>query len=118
MAKNYIEMGQTIDFIATADVKSGEAITLESLVVVSHGDVKTGEQGVGHALGVFELPKKVGTEIKQGASVYLLDGEIGTDDTGIYAGKAWNEAAGTAETVWVSLNFGAPAPVAEPEPAA
>lgn len=112
MAKNFIEMGQTIDFIATGNVVSGQAVAIESLVIVTHGDVKSGEQGVGHAQGVFELLKTTATEIPQGADVYLTGAEIGTDTSGVYAGKAWNAADAGTETVWVALNFGTPS--AEP----
>ncbi|WP_105901426.1 DUF2190 family protein [Vibrio gangliei] len=114
MAKNFIEMGQTIGFIATSDVLSGQAVAIESLVIIAHGDVKSGEEGVGHAQGVFELLKKTATEIAQGADVYLTGGEIGTDTSGVYAGKAWNAAASGTEAVWVALNFGSPAAVEEP----
>lgn len=114
MAKNFIENGQTIDFIAQADVVSGQAVVVGALVVVAHGDIKSGEQGVGHAQGVFELTKASGTAIEQGADVYLTSGEIGTDTAGDYAGKAWGKAESVADTVWVALNFGAPSVAAEP----
>ncbi|MDW2204319.1 DUF2190 family protein [Vibrio sp. 1636] len=98
MAKNYIHDGATIEFTAVADVKSGDVVAVSSVVVVAINDVASGDKGLGHTCGVWDLPKAEGTTFNQGVSVYLKDGEIGVDNTGVYAGKAWS-AGVNGETV-------------------
>lgn len=106
MAKNYIQDGETIKFVAAADVKSGAAVVIGDLVAVSINDVATGEEGVAHTSGVWSLPKATATTFNQGVSVYLKDGEIGTDDTGTYAGKAWTAGVDGELTAEVKLGVG------------
>lgn len=106
MAKNLVQSGQTLNFTAAAAVLSGQAVAIGDMIVVSHGDVAAGQVGVGHAVGVFDLPKTAAADIAQGASVYLKDGEIGTDNTGVYAGKAWITAGGGTTSVHVAINVG------------
>ena len=98
MAKNYVQDGETIEFTAAADVKSGDVVVVGELVVVAINDVASGEMGVGHTTGVWDLPKASATTFDQGVSVYLKDDAIGVDNTGVYAGKAWR-AALNGETV-------------------
>lgn len=106
MAKNYVQDGETIEFTAAADVKSGDAVVVGDLVVVSINDVASGEMGVGHATGVWSLPKASATTFSQGVAVYLKDGEIGTDDSGTYAGKAWSEGVNGEAVASVKLGVG------------
>lgn len=114
MAKNLVQNGHTITFVAAAAVSSGQAVVVGDMITVSHGDVAIGEAGEGHAVGVFNLPKTAAADIAQGASVYLKDGEIGIDETGVYAGKAWEPAGNGVTSVPVSINAGSvvPAPAA------
>lgn len=105
MAKNYVQDGDTIDFIATADTASGDPVVLGDLVGVSLADVKSGVAGVAAANGVWSLPKAAGVEIAQGVSVYLKDGAITTDSTeAVAAGKAWAASEAAESVVSVGLN--------------
>ncbi|WP_137225381.1 DUF2190 family protein [Shewanella sp. MEBiC00475] len=104
--KNCVSDGNTIDFIATAAVASGEPVLLGKVVVVSLGAVAVGEPGVGAAEGVYELPKVEADDIGQGAQVYLkADGTITSTASGnTLAGKAWAAAGNPSLTVWVKIN--------------
>lgn len=104
MAKNYIEDGDTIDFTAKADQKSGDLIALSALMAVVLEDVVAGGAGVAATTGVWDAPKAAGTAITQGAAVYLKDGAISLDDTGVMAGKAWTGAASDDTVVAVKIN--------------
>jgi predicted RecA/RadA family phage recombinase len=104
--KNCVADGNTIDFIATAAVASGEPVLLGKVVAVSLGSVAIGEAGVGATEGVFELPKVTADDIGQGAQVYLKsDGMITSVASGnTAAGKAWAAAGNPSDTVWVKVN--------------
>lgn len=106
MAKNYIQDGETINFVAAAKVVSGAAVVIGDLVAVSINDVADGEEGVAHTTGVWSLPKASATTFDQGVSVYLNDGEISTDNAGTYAGKAWEAGVDAELTVAVKLGVG------------
>ncbi len=108
MAKNYIQDGRTIDFIAESDVSSGGMVVIEELLAISLNDVKTGEAGVAVTEGVWELPKGSAVTFDKGVSVYLKSGTISTDNTGLYAGKAWREAMNGETTAIVKLDTRTP----------
>lgn len=103
MAKNLVQDGHTIEFVASGDVKSGEAIAIGAIIAVSHSDVADGEVGVGHVSGVWLLPKSGAQTINPGTAVFLADGSISTDDTGTYAGVVWEDGD---QYVHVNINFG------------
>ncbi|OCH31831.1 recombinase RecA [Aliivibrio fischeri] len=104
MAKNFVQDGDTITFVAAAAVSSGEAVVIGDMVAVSINDVSSGEEGVGHTTGVWSLPKASATTIEQGTTVYLKDGEVSTDTTGTYAGKAWEAGINGHLEIAVKLN--------------
>lgn len=56
--KNRVQLGNTLTFIAAADVLSGQGLLLGGTVFgVSAYDVKTGAEGEAQIEGVFNLPK-------------------------------------------------------------
>lgn len=105
MAKNKIEDGQTIDFTAATAHKSGDLIEVGALAVVVHQNVEAGEPGVGHVEGVWSLPKSTAVAIAQGEAVYIKNAVISKDDTGVYAGKAWESKDAADEEIAVRINF-------------
>jgi predicted RecA/RadA family phage recombinase len=106
MAKNKVQDGNTIEFVAASDLSSGDLVEVGHLVVVVHEDVKTGETAIGYPNGVWELPKASAATFAQGATVYVKNGEISNDNTGLFAGKAWVEGANGEITAHVCLNLG------------
>ncbi|HCE3309687.1 DUF2190 family protein [Vibrio parahaemolyticus] len=105
MAKNKIEDGQTIDFTAATAHKSGDLIEVGALAVVVHQNVEAGEPGVGHVEGVWSLPKSTAIAIAQGEAVYIKNAVISKDNTGVYAGKAWESKDAADEEISVRINF-------------
>lgn len=56
--KNRVQLGNTLTFIAAADVLSGQGLLLGGTVFgVSAYTVKSGEEGEAQIEGVFSLPK-------------------------------------------------------------
>lgn len=104
--KNFQQNGDTIEFVASGAVSSGDAVELTDMIAVAVDDVANTEIGVGRTRGVFVLPKVEANVIAQGAQVYLNDsGAITTTATdNVAAGKAWAEAGNGATEVAVSIN--------------
>lgn len=108
MAKNYIQNGTTAEFVATADVVSGQVVVLGGLLGVANGDVLAGETGVAAIEGVFELPKVTGIPMNQGefinfnASTGLLVANGGVGVAYVMADASEND-----ELISVKINAGA-----------
>lgn len=67
MAKNYIKPGEHIAFVAGADVASGNAVIIGTLLGVSLTAVANGGTGEAGVEGVWELPKLSSAVIAAGA---------------------------------------------------
>ncbi|RVT17823.1 DUF2190 family protein [Klebsiella oxytoca] len=107
MAKNFVELGETIDTKnTTAEViKSGSPVAVGELVVVALTDIKPDDYGAAMAVGVFSLPKLSTDAITAGARVYLKGGKIQLDKTSaVAAGIAWEDAGADTTEVAVKLN--------------
>lgn len=106
MATNYKVRGETITFVASAALVSGQLVLLDGLAVVSLNDTAIGETAVGHAEGVYNLPALVGTVADIGADAYVTAlGKVtddATDNTRI--GRFWAAVGATDTTVLVKLN--------------
>ena len=108
MAKNFIKNGTTADFVAVADVVSGDVVVLGGLMGVANADVLTGETGVAMIEGVFELPKVTGVAMSQGDFVgYDAASGKMIAEGGTGAAYVMADAGETAETVLVKINAGA-----------
>lgn len=57
MAKNYIQPGNVIDYTAGANLTSGTAVLIGTLLAIPITDIATGETGAVQIEGVWELPK-------------------------------------------------------------
>lgn len=69
--KNRVQLGDTLTFIAAADVLSGQGLLLGGTVFgVSAYDVKTGEEGEVQIVGVFNLPKAAVTNTRFAAAYW------------------------------------------------
>lgn len=69
MAKNYVQDGKVISFIASAEIESGQVVVIGSLVGVSLTDVANGATGQMAVEGVFDIPAATAA-INVGAAVY------------------------------------------------
>lgn len=108
MAKNYIQNGTTAEFVATADVVSGQVVVLGGLLGVAADDVLETETGVAMIEGVFELPKVAGVAMDQGDFV-TFDASTGQVIAEGGAGVAYvmADAVEADEVVLVKINAGA-----------
>ncbi|MEZ0231896.1 MAG: DUF2190 family protein [Methylophilaceae bacterium] len=116
MAKNYIQPGHVMDFIAAADVVSGQVVRVGNTLGVSLGDYKNGDAGELQISGVFEVPKVTTAVIAQGASV-LWDASAGkfdvnsstpaSGDVGGASASAFKAGANGDTTIWIRFS-GAP----------
>ncbi|MCJ0806656.1 DUF2190 family protein [Vibrio vulnificus] len=104
MAKNAVSDGKTIEFVADQAYTSGAVVEIGALIAVVHENVASGEIGVGHAEGVWVLPKSSAVAIAQGELVYLKNGVISKDNTGTLAGKAWESVEAAVEEIAVKIN--------------
>ena len=69
MKARYIQRGESIDFVPTADVAAGDILKLGKLIGIAKLDIKTGELGSLALVGVYEIPKVGLAEFAQGALV-------------------------------------------------
>lgn len=106
MAKNYLQDGKTLTFIADAAYRSGDMVRLKDRIVIAVTDIAKGEVGTGLAEGVFTLPKKTDANIAQGSRVYMREHVIdpssgdGSDSVGV----AWESAPSGTSRVAVKLH--------------
>lgn len=108
MALNFIEAGDSLDTILTADTDSGAVVELHDFVGVALAGGKDGDNIAVAAKGVFALPKVTtnGSGIAQGTKVYWDSvNSVITATAGALkvAGTAWETAADSDATVKVRL---------------
>lgn len=104
----YIEAGDTIDFVASANVTAGGVVVIgNSIVGVAPRDVASGGTGAVTINGVFEMPKDSAANLSVGASVYwnATSGTITTVASGSVAcGKVIKAAGSGTLTALVKIN--------------
>ena len=110
MGKNFKAEGKTLDFLATADVASGDGVRVgANLFGVAAVTFKNGEVGVLDARGVFSLKKKTATAMNQGDIVDWDDGNSEVVPDGDAAsdgpcGTVWKPALAGDANVEVKIN--------------
>ncbi|MFC7777723.1 capsid cement protein [Pantoea endophytica] len=106
MAKNYLQDGKTLTFIADVRYQSGDMVRLKDRIVIAVTDIDKGEVGTGLTEGVFTLPKKPDVSIVQGSRVCMIDNlidnisDVNKDSIGI----AWESSASGASRIAVKLH--------------
>ncbi len=104
MANNFIQPGHVMDYhnTGTTQVKSGAVVEFADGIGVAKVTIPGGEVGSVGVTGVWELPKKSGLELEQGASCNWVSGKVDTAD-GTSAGMVWEAAAAADNTVLVKI---------------
>ena len=109
MKARYIQRGDSIDFIPTADVAAGDIVKLGSLVGVSKLDIRAGELGALALVGVYEIATN-GAAIEAGAVVFVdpATGKVCAESASgaVKFGHAVAAAAATDTLVLVRLEQG------------
>lgn len=103
--RNFIAVGNTMEFTAAADVASGAVVVVEDVVGIAAGDVADGASGVLNLGGVYELPKAAAQPWAAGTRVYWNGSAATTTEaSNTLLGVAYRAAASAAETGYVRLN--------------
>lgn len=99
MAKNYIQPGNVLDYVAGAAIASGDVVEMDKLVGVAMDDIANGDTGAVAISGVFEVPKNNTQAFAQGALIYWDGSQATTTSTAnTFMGYA-ADASATADTV-------------------
>lgn len=107
MAKNFIQNGDTIDFIAAQAIKSGEVVVLGSLIAIAVTDIENQATGTGIVNGVWRVKAKQSDNITQGAVLYWDVAQkeaTTTKGSNAVLGKAWNNSGTSSVEVDVKIN--------------
>lgn len=108
--KNYVEVGESIQFTAAAATASGSPVLIGDVLGVAVTDVANGAVGVANLEGVYTLAKVPADVIAQGVILYWnaaasqVTTTVGTNKR---AGRAFTAAAAATTTVNVRLSQGA-----------
>lgn len=107
MAKNFIQNGDTIDFVATKAIKSGDVVQLNDLAAIAVTDIENGVIGTGIVGGVWRVKAKQSDDIQQGATLYWDNGAgEATTTKGSHKrlGVAWSNSGTSSAEVDVKIN--------------
>ncbi|MCZ2498143.1 DUF2190 family protein [Xylophilus sp. Kf1] len=105
--KNFIQIGDVLDYTPVADVSSGALVVIGARVGVAVADIKAGNTGALRVKGVAEFAKKSADTPAQGALLYwdAAAGNLTTTAGGnTLAGYAAAAAGAGTTTVWLHLN--------------
>lgn len=102
--RNYIQKGDSIEFVATAAIASGAIVEVGALAGVSCGAYAIGDVVVVSLCGVYNVPKGAGA-ITQGAKVYsdAAGNATATVGTNVFLGYAWESVLTGATSINVRL---------------
>ena len=106
MKAAYWQRGETLDYTPENAVANGEVVSLGTRIGVAGSDIKAGELGHLHVVGVFEMPKAASTAIAMGGAVDYdaSAGDITTaSSSNVPAGYAAAAAGANDTTVLVKL---------------
>jgi len=124
MADNYIQPGDIINHVATADITSGQVVKIGQILGVALTDIANGATGSVAVRGVFTVPKVSGAVIAAGESLTwdvsassgagAFDDNAATPATGDVTGPpaVAYEAAGSGVTTLRVMFTGVPGTVA------
>ena len=113
---NYVQKGEVIDFVAAADVVSGQVVAIGNILGVACAAVANGATGKAAIRGVFTVPKVSAAVIANGESLTwdvsaaAFDVNAATPATGDITGApaVAFEAAGNGVTSMKVLFTGVP----------
>lgn len=102
--KNFVEKGETINFVASGAVASGSIVVIGATAGIAAGAYADTEVGVANMCGVYSVPKVTADAIAQGAKVYVIAGQAGTTvGSNVFLGYAWEAVGAVAGNIAVLL---------------
>ena len=102
--KNYVQKGESIEFVAVGAIVSGAIVEVGALAGVSAGTYAIGDTVVVSLCGVYEVPKTTGA-ITLGAKLYsnAAGSATTTVGTNVFLGYAFSAQLSGDATVKVRL---------------
>lgn len=96
--KNFVKIGEVLDYTADANILSGDLVIKGDLVGVAVTDIANGEVGSVNLKGVYKFPKVTGA-ITQGAKLYwvVADKSLTTTASGNTLVGVANKGAGSGD---------------------
>ncbi|QDQ26707.1 DUF2190 family protein [Chitinimonas arctica] len=107
MAKNFIQPGEVMDYLATANLVSGAGVLVGQRLGVALKDIPNGTSGPVQVTGVWSLPKLATDTFVAGAIAYWDDTAkrlTATAASNTVAGYAFKAGASGAATLAIKLN--------------
>lgn len=109
MARNYVQPGNVIDYVASADKVAGQVVVMGNTLGVCLANIANGATGSVAIEGVFTVPKVSAAVIAQGESlvwdVSANSGAGAFDDN--QATPATGDISGPAAIAWEAAGNGA-----------
>lgn len=105
--KNFIQLGDVLDYTATQAVASGVLVVIGARVGIAVANIPAGETGPLRVKGVVELAKLGTDAAEQGERLYwdAANSRLTTTEAGnVLAGYAAQAAGAGVTTVWLHLN--------------
>ena len=102
--KNYVQKGESIEFVAAGAIVSGAIVEVGALAGVSFGAYAIGDTAVISLCGVYEVPKVTGA-IALGVKLYsnAAGSATTTVGTNVFLGYAFSAQVSGDATVQVRL---------------
>ncbi len=107
MAKNYVQEGAVIDFVAAAAVLAGGVVLMGKRIGIALSDTAQGATGSAAVEGVFKVNKLAGDAVAQGDLLYwdAANSRLTTTAAGsVLAGYAFAAAGAGAAVVNIKIN--------------
>lgn len=107
MTTKYIMSGEVIDYVAGADISSGQVVLIGDRIGVSLTTIANGATGAVRVLGVFTIAKLSTDVVAAGDLLYWDAGNsrlTTTASTHKLAGYAFKAAGNGVTTVEISIN--------------
>ena len=107
MAKNYIQEGEVLDFVAAAALLAGAVVLMGKRIGVALSDTAIGATGTAAMEGVFKINKLATDVVAQGDLLYwdAANSRLTTTAAGsVLAGYATAAAGNGVATVSIKIN--------------
>lgn len=107
MKAKYIHQGETIDIknIGASTIAFGSVVSLATRVGIAAADIRPGEAGAVHTVGVWSMAKAAGA-ITQGAALYYdADNDVVTTTATDHIPAGWATQAAGADDATVAVKL-------------
>ncbi len=108
MKASYCQRGESLDYVngSASKIEAGDVVSLTTRIAVAGTEIKPGETGSVHTVGVFKMDKASSEEITMGTAVYYdatNECITATSTSNIPAGYAAANALAADSYIYVKL---------------